>query len=716
MNQEIVNNIAAELDVMTKHVKVVLNLLSEGSTVPFIARYRKEMTGSLDENQIRVIEKEYNYQESVTKRKEEVIRLIEEKGMLTEDLKLQIQSAVKLSTIEDLYLPFKEKRKTKATEAVKHGLQPLADYMMTFPVEGNIEEVAGAYINDDVLTTKAAITGACNIISEIISETAKFREYTRNFTRNNGIIETKLKKDGKEQDEKGKYEIYYDFSLPVKKMKSYQTLAIARAEKEKVITSKITIKRDPICVYIKRNFLTNPDTYLVELFVSSIEDALKRLIYPSIEREVRKGLIEEADIKAIELFSQNLDVLILQPPLKDKVVLGVDPAFRTGCKLALIDQTGNLKKIDVIYPTAPKNDTKGATVKLNKILADYEVNQIVIGNGTASRETENFINAYCKSENKNIPISIVSEAGASVYSGSKIAQEEFPDLKIEERSAVSIARRIQEPMAELVKIDPKSIGVGQYQHDVNQKELAENLDFVMIKNINRIGVNVNTASKELLKYVSGLDKTIAKNIVQYRNQHGKFTDRNQLLEVTRLGSKAYEQAAGFLKIMDGTQTLDMTFIHPESYEVARKIIDKYTIDMAQLGTMELADDLIEIDIYELAKELEVSDILVNDIIEAFIAPNIDLRDEVEVASFDKSVTSIDDIKEGMELQGQVRNIVDFGAFVDIGIKNDGLVHISQLSNSFVNNVNDIVSIGDIKTFKVISVDEQKGRVQLSLKK
>ncbi len=716
MNKEIINKIKTELKIKDEQVISVLTLLEEGNTVPFIARYRKEATGSLDEEQIRVVEKEYAYQTNLPKRKEEVTRLIDEKGMLTEELKQEIQKAVKLQTIEDIYLPYKEKRKTKATEAIKKGLEPLSEYMMSFPKgEGSIEQEAIKFLNDEVKDTKEAIEGAGFIIAEKISDTAKHREFIRNETYKSGIIVTKAKKKAAVLDEKGKFEMYYDFQQAVSKIPSYRILAFNRAEKEKVISVNLELIEQSFLDYLIKEEVKDPESAAAKYYNEIVKDAYKRLISPSIEREIRSLLTEKADLHAIDMFAKNLELLLLQPPLKEKMVLGLDPAFRTGCKVAVITKTGMLSKIDIIYPTEPRNDIEGSSRKLDIILKEFPIDQIVIGNGTASRETEAFVKGYFAKRETKIPISIISEAGASVYSASKLAQAEFPDLQVEQRSAVSIARRIQDPMAELVKIEPRSIGVGQYQHDVNQKVLAENLDFVMIKNINKVGVNLNTASSELLKYVSGLDKTIAKNIVDYRNEIGVFTKRSELKKVKRLGAKAFEQAAGFLKIIDGKEPLDSTFIHPESYKLAKLIIKELKVDTNKLGNEENNEQLKDVNINKLAEAHLVSTIIISDIISAFKTPNIDLREEIEVAEFDATITKIEDLKPGMEVQGQVRNIVDFGAFVDIGLKNDALIHISQISTSFVSNVLDVLSIGDVKKFKVKDVDVNKGRIQLTLK-
>ncbi len=716
MNDVIIKQLAKELKLNEKQVLSVLTLLQDGSTVPFIARYRKEATGNLDEDVIRLIEKEYKYQVNLEKRKEEVIRLIDEKKMLTDELKAEIISATKLQQVEDLYLPFKEKRKTKATEAIKKGLEPLADFIATFPkTEKDILGKASEFINDEVKTIEEAIEGAGYILAERISDTAKFREFTRKNVYQSALLVSKVKRKGQENDPKGKYEMYYDFSQPVNKLPSYRVLAFNRGEKEKVLNVKLEYVADRSLDFIAKTVVKDESAYAAKLYEDIIKDAFERLIFPSIEREIRALITEKAEEKAIELFAENLDALVMQPPVKNKTILSVDPAYRTGCKMAVVDQTGALKKIDVIYPHEPRNDHKGSIKKLDAIINEFKIDLIVGGNGTASRETEKFINDYIASKNLDVKYKIVSEAGASVYSASKIAQDEFPDLAVEERSAVSIARRVQDPMAELVKIDPKAIGVGQYQHDVNQKNLGENLEFEMIKNINKVGIDVNTASAQLLKYVSGLDKTIASNIVAYRNENGKFTKRSQLKDVKRLGAKAFEQCAGFLKILDGDEKLDATFIHPESYKVANQIIKEIGLDKDALGSEETIAICNQVNIADLAKQIDQSDILVSDIIAAFISPNIDIRDDIEVAEFDQSLTDITDLKEGMKVQGQVRNIVDFGAFVDIGLKQDALVHVSQISNSFVHQVSDFLKIGQVLEFTVLDFDVEKGRVQLTLK-
>ncbi|MGL4589700.1 MAG: Tex-like N-terminal domain-containing protein [Mycoplasmatales bacterium] len=716
MNEQLINELSKQMDISVKQIRETIQLLADGSTVPFIARYRKEMTGGLDEEQIRSIQKEYEYGVNLQKRKEEIIRLIDEKGMLTPELEAEINQAQKLQTIEDLYLPYKEKRKTKATEAIKMGLEPLADFIYSFPVGKDvITKKAEQFITEEVKTIDDALTGAKYILAERIADSAKYRDYIRKFTYNNGILVTKIKKNAEKIDEKKKYEMYYNFTQVIKKLPAYRILAFNRAEKEKVISVKFDLEIDRIHEYLEKNELKKLESEAVIYVKAAIVDAYKRLISPSIEREIRAQLTEFADESAFTTFSQNLDVLIMQPPLKNIWVLGVDPAFRTGCKLAVINDLGGVEAIDVIYPTMPKNDVAGAKRKLKQYISKYPIGQIVVGNGTASRETHLILEDFLKEEKLDIKLTIVSEAGASVYSASKLAQAEFPDLKVEERSAVSIARRVQDPMAELVKIDPKAIGVGQYQHDVNQTKLAENLDFVMIKNINKVGVDVNTASAELLKYVSGLDKTIAKNIVEYRQENGKIKSRAELKKVKRLGPKAFEQSAGFLKILDGREILDTTFIHPENYKLAKQLIKDYQIEATEIGTEMVFDRLTNASAQSLAEQYECSPVVIDDIVQALVMKNIDIRQEIIAATFDKKISTIEELSEGLVVEGQVRNIVEFGAFVDIGLKNDGLVHISELSTKFVKDVNEVLAIGEVRRFKIKSIDLEKGKVQLTMK-
>lgn len=718
MNNDIIKDLSKELSLKPTQVEKVLQLLQEGATVPFIARYRKEMTGSLNEDQIKAIEKQHKYLANLQKRKEEVIKLIDEKGMLTDVLRAEITSATKLQTVEDLYLPFKEKRKTKATEAIKKGLEPLADFIETYPAgSGVISAKALEFINDEVLTAGQAIEGALHIIAEKISDNANHRELLRKEAARSGVIKVKAKRKIEELDVAKKYEMYYDFAQSVRTLQSYRVLAFNRGEAQKMLNVKLEINNEFMVDKLQELVIKNPKSEAADYVSTAIEDSLKRLLLPSIEREIRTMLTEKAQDQAIKLFSDNLDKLIMQPPLQDKVILGVDPAFRTGCKLAVINEFGQMMKVDVIYPHPgigeKPNETKvkAAVEKLNKLIQEFKVEQIVIGNGTASRETEKFL----KDNIKNLPIHIISEAGASVYSASKIAKDEFPTLQVEERSAVSIARRIQDPMAELVKIDPKAIGVGQYQHDVNQTLLSENLDFVMIKNINKVGVNLNTASVELLKYVSGLDRAIAKNIVAYREENTKFSTRSELKKVKRLGEKTFEQCAGFLKIENGKELLDSTFIHPENYKLAKLILKDLGFKSADLGSEQLIAALKDIDKAALSVKYDVNLVVIQDIISSFEQPSFDIRENFKAMEFDKDVVSINDLKIGMKIKGQVRNIVEFGAFVDIGIKNDGLCHISELSTSYVKNVADIVAIGDVFEFQIKSIDEEKGKVQLTLK-
>ena len=719
LNETIIVNITKELNITKKQVMTVLNLLDEGNTVPFIARYRKEQTGALDEEQIREINKEYEYSVNLLKRKEDVIRLIDEKGMLTEELQTSILAAQKLIEIEDLYRPFKEKKKTKATEAIKKGLKPLADYINTFPLSGDLEEKAKEFINEDVKDVNEAITGALYIISEEISDNSDARKWIRNHTYLNADIVSKKKKNA--VDEFNTYDIYYDYREPVKRVKLYRVLAINRAEKEKVLTVKLDLDEKNIIEYLKRNTIDNFNSIVFEYYVSAIEDAYKRLIAPSIEREIRSDLTERAEDNAIHIFSENLRSLLLQPPMKGKMVLGIDPAYRTGCKLAVINEMGKMIYKDVIYPhqkfpgeiVSPQriNEAFGKTLA---IIKKWDIKIIAIGNGTASRESEQFaIDVIKKVENECYYI-IVNEAGASVYSASELAKEEFPNLAVEERSAVSIARRLQDPLSELVKIDPKSIGVGQYQHDVQQNKLSDSLDFVVETAVNQVGVNVNTASVQLLQYVSGLNKTVAKNIVDYRENEGEFTERKQLKKVARFGAKAYEQAIGFLRILNGPNPLDVTGIHPESYKVANKLLKEFNISPSDLGSDILKLKLNNLDYNLLATKYESDVHTVKDILDAFIAPLRDPRDDFEAPLLRSDVLKLEDLSVGMELQGTVRNVVDFGVFVDCGVKDDGLIHISQLSKSFVKHPLDVVSVGDIVKVFVKEIDMKRHRLQLTM--
>lgn len=720
MTDQIIKEIKDLLKIGEKQIKVVLDLLEEGNTIPFIARYRKEATGGLDEDQINEIHKLWDYQNNLYKRKEDVMRLIDEKGMLTEELKAEILSATKLVEVEDLYRPYKEKKKTKATEAIAKGLEPLANWLLTFP-KSSVEEEAAKYLNDEVKTVNDAIEGAKYIISEKVSDEADYRKALRLEMTFYGEIVTKVKKDA--VDEKKVYENYYEHSEPVNKIKPHRTLAINRAEKEKVITVKIEAPRDRMIAYLEKKVILDETSTATPYIKEAIDDALKRLIYPSIEREVRAELNEVAEEQAIDIFSMNVQKLLLQPPLKGRTILGIDPAFRTGCKLSVVDPQGKFLDKGVIYP---HEKTIGGRITdeqilesqktLIKMINKYKVELIAIGNGTASRETESFVANLIREAKLDVSYVIVNEAGASVYSASPLAQEEFPDFSVEERSAASIARRLQDPLSELVKIDPKSIGVGQYQHDVSPKKLNESLNFVVTQAVNQVGVNVNTASKALLMYVSGLNKSTAQNIVKYREKIGKFANRKQLLDVPKLGAKSYEQAIGFLRIPEGDEALDITAVHPESYHFAKQIMKQYNITSDMFGKEEVKLIIDSIDRSKLMKDLSIDKYTLNDILDAFIAPLRDPRDEYQQPLLKKDILKMEDLHVGMELQGVVRNVVDFGAFVDIGLKEYGLVHISKISKNFIKHPKDVLNVGDIITVYVLNVDKEKQKVGLTMLK
>ena len=719
MTEDLINRIALELNIKPKQINDVLALIEEGATVPFIARYRKEVTGGLDEEQIREIYKNYEYGVALEKRKNDVIRLIDEKGMLTEELEKKILSSTKLVEVEDLYRPYKEKKKTKATEAVKNGLQPLADEIMKFPLNGCKEELAKPYINENVPTTLDAFQGARYIIAEAISDDADLRTWIRNNLKTYGKVVTKKKKNA--VDEKLVYQMYYEFEEFVRTIKPHRVLAFNRAEKEDVISVSIEADTEYIIKYMERRFNKNPRSFVSDEVSMAILDSLKRLIYPSIEREVRAELTEIAEANAIEIFSMNLKNLLLQPPMKGHVVLGVDPAYRTGCKLAVVDETGKVLAKDVIYPHQ-KNvneivDDKrvlDSEKKIINLINKHKVGLIAIGNGTASRETEEFIASVLKKLNVNVYYCIVSEAGASVYSASELAREEFPDYHVEERSAVSIARRLQDPLSELVKIDPESIGVGQYQHDVTGSKLSESLDFVVTEVVNKVGVNVNTASKSLLCYVSGVNKSVANNIVKYREENGNFKNRNDLKKVPKLGAKTYEQAIGFLRIPEGTEALDQTSIHPESYDVAKKIIKELKLENMKLGSNEIKNAIINCNKNALLELTKTDKYTLDDILDAFQSPLRDPRDELDKPLLRSGAIHIEDLTPGTELNGVVRNVVDFGVFVDCGLKNDGLVHISKISKEYIKHPKDVLSVGDVVKVWVLSVDLVKQKVSLTM--
>lgn len=712
----LVQKLAGSLKLSKKHVASVIQLLEEGNTVPFIARYRKEMTGALDEVQIKDIMEGWHYIQSLEQRKEDVIRLIDEQGKLTEELRQQIVRADKLQTVEDLYRPYRQKRRTKATVAKERGLEPLADWMWSFPTEGNLEEEAAKYINPEkgVEDAAAAIQGAKDILAERVSDDAAVRQWVRKETFQSGLVISSVKNEGK--DEKSVYEMYYEYEEPVKKIVPHRILALNRGEKEDVLRVSIKPNTEKVIDYLKRTFIKNAASIVAGEVEESIEDSYKRLIEPAIEREIRNELTEKAEDRAIHIFSENLRKLLLQPPLKGKVVLGVDPAYRTGCKLAVVDETGKVLHIDVIYPHPPNPKPDAAKEKMGGVLKKFNIEIIAIGNGTASQETEQFTANLLKELNLDASYIIVNEAGASVYSASDLAREEFPDLQVEERSAVSIARRLQDPLAELVKIDPKSVGVGQYQHDVSQKKLNEQLAFVVETAVNQVGVNVNTASSSLLQYVSGLSKTVANNIVKHREENGKFTSRAELQHIPRLGAKTYEQAIGFMRILDGEEPLDSTPIHPESYPEVKQLLSSIGFTTADLGSEKLIEALKNVSVEETAKELGLGGLTLRDIIDSLMKPGRDLRDELPKPILKTDLLKLEDLTPGMELQGTVRNVVDFGAFVDVGVKEDGLVHISKLSDRFVKHPLDVVSLGDIVTVWVEKVDVQKRRLSLTMRK
>lgn len=711
----LLKQIATELKLSTKQIGSVIQLLEDGNTVPFIARYRKEQTGSLDEVQIQTISERYTYIQNVTNRKEEVIRLIAEQDKLTDELKQKIEQAHKLQEVEDLYRPFKQKRKTKANVAKAKGLEPLAEYLLKLPND-EIEKKASAFINEEkeVTTAEEALEGAQHIIAEQLADDPDMRKWIRSETYQKGSLVTSGK--DVENDEKNVYEMYYDYQEPIKKIVPHRVLAVNRGEKEGILKAAIEPPAENIRFYLDKQVLKGKQTTARPYIEAAIDDAYKRLIQPSIEREIRKELTEKAEEQAIHIFAENLRKLLLQPPMKGKRVLGVDPAFRTGCKLAVVDDTGKVHHIGVIYPHPPVQKKAEAKQKVKEIVQSSNIEVIAIGNGTASRETEQFIADLIQELDQPVSYLIVNEAGASVYSASALAREEFPDLQVEERSAISIARRLQDPLAELVKIDPKSVGVGQYQHDVSQKQLNSSLTFVVETVVNQVGVNVNTASQALLQYVSGLSKAVAGNIVKRREEIGRFTSRKELKDIPRLGAKTYEQCIGFLRITDGQDPLDRTGIHPESYKETKQFLRMINMTPDDLGTEQLKEKIAGVKLDEAAEQLEIGSITLQDIIDQLTRPERDPRDEVPKPLLKTDVLKLEDLKQGMELQGTVRNVVDFGAFVDIGVKQDGLVHISKLSNRFVKHPLDVVSVGDIVTVWVDSVDQAKGRVALSMLK
>lgn len=711
MNEVIIEQIAQEQGITKKQVETVLELLKEGNTIPFIARYRKEKTNALDEEQIRKINEVYEYQLNLLARKEDVIRLIDEKQMLTEELRENIMKCSRLVEVEDLYRPFKEKKKTKATETIALGLEPLAKIIMSFPTKGDLNTLTSKFINDKVKTPEEAIKNASYIIAEWISDNASYRKFIRDFIYKNGTVITKKKKNA--VDEKNTYEMYYEYSETIKYIKPHRIMAINRAEKEGVISVNIDYDNDKIIEYLEKRIIKNKESYVTEIVKESIKDSLKRLILPSAEREIRADLKEKAEITAIDNFSSNVEHLLLTPPIKEKVVLGYDPAFRTGCKLAVLDKTGKLLEIAVIYPTEPHNKIEESKKKVLELIDKYNVDVIAIGNGTASRESEAFIADTIKDCKRKVEYIIVSEAGASVYSASKLAISEFPDLTVEKRSAISIGRRLQDSLSELVKIDPKSIGVGLYQHDVTPKKLDESLDFVVSKAVNSVGVNINTASRSLLTYVSGLNKKSIDEILNSRDKLGKFETREDVKKLKSMTPKVYEQAIGFMRIIDGKNPLDRTSIHPESYDAAKKLLDIMGFSVNDIGSEKLKSSL-NIDIDEYSKKLGIDKYTLKDIIDSLASPERDPRDEMPKPILRSDVLHIEDLHVGDKLQGTVRNVVDFGLFIDIGLHDDGLAHISKLSKNYIKHPSELFSVGDIVDCYVDSINAEKGKINLSL--
>ena len=715
MNEFIIKEIANNLNITDKQVEVVLSMLAEGNTVPFIARYRKEATGALDEETIRSINEVYEYQVNLLKRKEDVIRLIDEKGMLTDELKNSIMNCTKLVEVEDLYRPYKEKKKTKATEAIALGLEPLAKMMMSFPTNGSLGDMASKFVNDKVKSVEDAITGAKYIIAEWISDNASYRKWIRSYFYKNGIIVSKMKKNA--EDEGKVYEMYYDYNEPVKWIKPHRVLALNRGEKEKVLTVSIDVDKEGILTYLERKLIKNEKSFVVDSIKEAIDDSYKRLIAPSIEREIRTELSEKGEEAAIDNFGKNLEALLLTPPMKEQVVLAFDPGFVNGCKLAVVDKNGKYLDSTVIKPFLNSNSED--RIRLSKevvvqLIKRYHVDIIAIGNGTASRESEKFCADMIKEYNLDCKYVIVSEAGASIYSASPIAAEEFPDLAIEKRSAVSIGRRLQDPLAELVKIPPEGIGVGLYQHDVSQKKLSSSLDFVVEKCVNSVGVNVNTASSSLLSYVSGLTKKACQKIIEYREKVGKILSREEIHDKKLLTDKAYEQAIGFLRIPDGKNPLDKTAIHPESYNVAVSLLQDLGFTINDIGSSELIDRLNKIDVSSYQEKLNTDQYTLEDVILSLKKPNLDPRDEMPQPLLRSDILDIKDLTIGMKLQGTVRNVVDFGVFIDIGLHNDGLAHISKLTDKYIKHPSEVVSVGDIVDCYVDDISLEKGKVSLSL--
>ncbi len=715
MNNEIIKEIASELNIDEKYVLATLKLLEEDNTVPFIARYRKEVTGGMDEESIRKIEEVYSYQVNLLKRKEDVIRLIDEKGLLTDDIKTLIMACNKLIEVEDLYRPYKEKKKTKATDAINNGLEPLAKMIMSFNIKGSIDSVSARFLNDKVLSCEDAIKGASYIIAEWISDNASYRKWIRNYIYRNGSITSIIKKNANDNDKI--YEMYYDYHEPIKYIKSHRVLAINRGEAEGILNVSITSLTDEVISYLDKKIIKGNNKELIDIVSSAILDSYKRLIFPSIEREIRSDLTDKASEDAIFSFGKNLEALLLTPPMRENVVLAFDPGFVNGCKLAVIDKNGNYLDSTVIKPFLNSN-SKDRIDMCKKVVVDlinkYHVDLIAIGNGTASRESEKFCAEMIHEYKLSCKYVIVSEAGASIYSASKVAIAEFPDLAVEKRSAVSIGRRLQDPLSELVKIPPDGIGVGLYQHDVPKKRLNESLDFVVSKVVNSVGVNINTASTSLLSYVSGLTKKTIDKIIAYRNKYGKIYSRDEIKKNKLLSDKAYLQAIGFLRIIDGENILDETAIHPESYPITLKLLDSINEDLSSIGTNKLINKLDNINIDEYVDLLKTDKYTLSDVIESLKKPNRDPRDEMPQPILKSDILELEDLRVGMKLQGTVRNVVSFGAFIDIGLHNDGLVHVSKMSHDFIKDPMDVVSVGDIVDCYVDEIYLDKKKVSLSL--
>ena len=713
----ITEKIASELNIKTSQVENTIKLIDDGNTIPFIARYRKEVTGNLSDETLREFDERLTYLRNLEKRKEEITRLIDEQGKLTEELQQAIEKSEILSELEDIYRPYKQKKRTRATIAKEKGLEPLSNIIYLQSDKRDINEIAKEFINPEkgVETIEDALNGAKDIIAETVADNAEYRKKMKKLCNREAVVTIKATKE----DEKSPYEMYYDFNESLRSLPSHRILAINRGEKEEYLKVKVEKPDEKVIDFIEKDIIKDKNNQFGKILEESIEDSYKRLIEPSVDRELRNELSEKAEEKAIKVFGKNAKQLLLQAPIKNITVLGFDPAYRTGCKLAVIDQNGKLLDTATVYPTEPQNDVEGATKVINNFIEKYNINMIAIGNGTASRESEMFVSDLISKNKKEIYYAIVSEAGASVYSASKLATEEYPDINVSLRGAISIARRLQDPLAELVKIDPKAIGVGQYQHDVNQKKLSESLTGVVEDAVNSVGIDVNTATPSLLSYVSGINKQVAKNIVEYRDTNGSLKQRKELLKVPKLGKAAYEQCAGFLRIYNGKNPLEITGVHPESYEKAEKLLTKtgYTVDdlINNERLLQLRKELQKVDIKTMAKELDIGELTLQDIINELSKPGRDPREDMPKQILRSDVLKFEDLKENMVLKGTVRNVTDFGAFVDIGVKHDGLVHISQLSNSFVKNPSDVVAVGDIVNVKVIGIDQEKQKVSLSMK-